>query len=77
VGPPEFGPGDAFVTDIFTFGGFEWAVPALALSVPGLLVILALMAQGVIGLVWLPYVRRSLRGLGVRDRRRQARRTPA
>jgi hypothetical protein len=48
------------------FGGIEWAVPALALGVPGVLLIVALLGQGLIGVFWLTYARRRLSGLGVR-----------
>jgi hypothetical protein len=47
----------------------EWAVPALVLSVPGLLLLLAVLAQAAGGLFWLPMVRRWLGGVGVRRRR--------
>jgi hypothetical protein len=42
------------------FGGFDWAVPSLVLTVPGLLLMIAILAQGAIGLAWLPVVRRRL-----------------
>lgn len=54
------------------FGGFEWVVPAALLAVPGLLLIVALLAQAAIGVVWLPMVRRHLAGVGLRRRRRGA-----
>jgi hypothetical protein len=47
----------------------EWAVPALLLSVPGLLLLLAVLAQAAGGLLWLPMVRRWLGGFGLRRRR--------
>ena len=81
-GPPEVdgaGPGDAFTVDEtfgsfdalgpVSFGGFEWAVPGLALSVPGLLLLLALAAQGGVGVFSLPFVRRWLGNFGLRRRR--------
>ena len=40
------------------FTGFEWAVPALVLSVPGLFLILVVAVQGAIGLAWIPVARR-------------------
>lgn len=46
------------------FGGFDWAVPSLVLTVPGLLLMIAILAQGMIGLAWLPVVRRRLGGDG-------------
>ena len=42
-----------------TFGGFEWAVPALVMSVPGILIILV-AAQMLMGIAWLPVARRWL-----------------
>jgi hypothetical protein len=48
------------------FGGFDWAVPSLVLSVPGLLLVLALSAQGGVGLLSIPFVRRKLGGFGLR-----------
>jgi hypothetical protein len=50
-----------------SFAGFEWAVPALVLTVPGILIVIAVVVQTMIGLVWLPVARRSLDG----DRRRR------
>jgi hypothetical protein len=50
-----------------TFDGFEWAVPALVLTVPGLLIVIAVLAQSLIGLAWLPVARRWLGN----DRRRR------
>ena len=46
-----------------------WAVPALVLSVPGLLLLLAVLAQAAGGLLWLPVARRWLGGFGLRRRR--------
>jgi hypothetical protein len=62
----EFALGAGFVA----FGGFDWAVPALVLTVPGLLLMIAIATQAAIGLAWLPVVRRWLGG----DRRRGMRR---
>jgi uncharacterized membrane protein YgcG len=42
------------------FDGFSWQVPALALSVPGLLVVLVVGLQVLGGLAWLPVVRRRV-----------------
>jgi hypothetical protein len=52
------------------FGGFEWVVPAILLTVPGLLLIVAIVGQAAIGAVWLPMVRRHLAGVGLRRQRR-------
>ena len=48
------------------FGGFDWAVPSLVLAGPGLLLILALLAQGGVGLFSIPFVRRWLGHFGLR-----------
>ena len=50
----------------------DWAVPAATLTVPGLLLILAVLAQMLGGLVWLPVARRWLGGFGLRRRRSKA-----
>jgi hypothetical protein len=50
-------------------GLIEWAVPSLALGVPGLLLILAVLAQAIVGTLWLPVIRRWLGTFGVRRRR--------
>jgi hypothetical protein len=61
--PPDvdFGPGlvgfDALV---------EFAIPSLVLTVPGMLLVIAVLLQGIVGAAWLPFVRRWLGGLGVR-----------
>ncbi len=51
------------------FGAIEWAVPAFALVVPSLLLMLAIGAQALVGILWVPFVRRWLGGVGVRRRR--------
>ena len=50
-----------------SLGIFRWAVPGLALSVPGLLVILAIAVQAAGGLAWLPLVRRKIGSSGTRS----------
>jgi hypothetical protein len=40
--------------------------------VPGLLLIVALLAQAAIGVIWLPMARRHLAGVGLRRRKREA-----
>jgi len=61
------GLGDIGVVGI---GGLvEWAVPALVLSVPGLLLLLAVLAQAAGALLWVPVARRWLGGFGLRRRR--------
>jgi len=71
VGFSGLGPIDGLVdVDVVGFDAMlEWAVPALLLSVPGLLLLLAVLAQAAGGLLWLPMVRRWLGGFGLRRRR--------
>jgi hypothetical protein len=66
----DTGEGSDIAVDIgpVAFGGFEWAVPALVLTVPGLLIVIV-TAQAIVGLTWLPIARRSLGA----DRRRRSR----
>jgi hypothetical protein len=47
----------------------DFAVPSLVLTVPGLLVMLAVLAQGFVGALWLPVARRWLGGFGLRRQR--------
>ena len=44
-------------------------MPSLVLSVPGLLLILAITAQGGVGILSMPFVRRWLGSFGLRRRR--------
>ena len=71
VGFSGLGPIDGLVDiDVVGFDALlEWAVPALVLSVPGLLLLIAVLAQTAGGLLWLPMVRRWLGGFGLRKRR--------
>ncbi len=64
---PDAGAGVQLDAGNVALGGFEWAVPALVLTVPGILIVIAVLVQALIGLAWLPLVRRSLDG----DRRRR------
>jgi hypothetical protein len=68
---PRGGPVDVLGGEV-GLAGFEWAVPALVLTVPGILLILAIAAQAAAGVLWLPVIRRWLGGLGVRRRRHDA-----
>lgn len=52
--------------------GFDWQIPGLVLSVPGLMVVVAVMLQLGGGLAWLPVIRRKLGTFGP-ARRRDAR----
>ncbi|HEY7132945.1 MAG TPA: Ig-like domain-containing protein [Candidatus Limnocylindrales bacterium] len=71
VGPLQAPPIDDLVdVNVVGLDGLiEWAVPSLILSVPGLLLILAVVAQAVVGTLWVPIVRRWLGTFGMRDRR--------
>ena len=46
---------------------FDWAVPGLVLSIPGMLLVLAIAGQAAGALAWLPLVRRRIGGFGLRD----------
>lgn len=70
---PDAGFGTFDGIDAVEIGGFDWAVPTLLLSVPGLLLILAVLAQGSAGLLSLPVVRRSLGSFGLGRRREESR----
>ncbi len=70
LGVPEDEPFGGLDSLTFVgFTGFDWAVPTLALSVPGLLLILAVGAQAGAGLFSIPFVRRWLGSFGLRRRR--------
>jgi hypothetical protein len=75
-GRPSTGTTDftSLTTRLAGFGGLlTWAVPSLVLSVPGLLLLLAVLAQVGSAAVWLPIVRRTFGAVGAGRRRRQAR----
>ena len=59
--------GDFDIDTSLAFADFEWAIPALVLTVPGVLLLLAVVAQALMGVLWLPVTRRWLGG----DRRRR------
>lgn len=50
---------------------FEWLIPSLVMSVPGLLVLLVIGAQLLAAAAWLPLVRRELGEFGLRSARRR------
>jgi hypothetical protein len=50
-------------------GMFLWAVPSLALSVPGVLVVVVILAQAAGGFAWLPVVRRKIGDFDLRKTR--------
>jgi len=43
-----------------TFGGIDWLVPGVVLTVPGLLLVLVVLLQAAGALAWVPVVRRRL-----------------
>jgi hypothetical protein len=51
-------------------GVLAWSYPALVLGVPGVLLIVAMIAQAAGALAWVPIVRRTLGGVGLRARTR-------
>jgi hypothetical protein len=55
--------------DLVGFDDIDWAVPALTLTVPGILLMLAVLAQLSASAVWLPFVRRWLGTFGFVGRR--------
>jgi hypothetical protein len=62
--------GDTSAQFVALFGrAFDWAVPGLLLSVPGMLLVLAIAAQAIGALAWLPLVRRRIGGFGLRPSR--------
>lgn len=63
--------GDELVGDTLV----EFVVPSLVFAVPGLLLMLAVIAQGLVGAAWLPVVRRWLGGFGIGRRRRASARS--
>jgi hypothetical protein len=61
----------AEVALVGSFGaGLEFLVPSFAVSVPGLLILLAVGVQLAGGAAWLPVVRRRLGEFGLFTRRR-------
>jgi hypothetical protein len=50
------------ISTLTRLDGIVWAVPTLALTVPGVLLVLAVMAQIAAGAAWMPIVRRKLGG---------------
>jgi hypothetical protein len=51
---------------------FEWLVPSVALTVPGVLLVGIILAQGAGALIWLPLIRRFRRGMTWRRATRPA-----
>jgi hypothetical protein len=68
-------------TALLDVGLVGWTVPALVLSVPGILVVIVVALQLIGGAAWLPIARRMLsrtsspRSGGRADRRRKGRRS--
>jgi hypothetical protein len=61
---------DVSLAAIAGLGTLTWAVPGLVLAVPGLLLVLAVLAQAVGGVLWLPVIRRRIGAFGLGGRRR-------
>jgi hypothetical protein len=61
---------DVSLAAMGSLGNLSWAVPSLVLAVPGLLLVLAVLAQAVGGVLWLPVIRRRIGSFGVGGRRR-------
>ena len=71
AGTAGSGPGiDVSLAAMDSLGNLSWAVPSLVLAVPGLLLVLAVLAQAVGGVLWLPVIRRRIGSFGVGSRRR-------
>ena len=64
--PADLGDIGLAAASLGGFGAFLWAVPSLALSVPGLLLVVAILAQAAGGLAWIPVARRKIGGFGLR-----------
>jgi hypothetical protein len=64
--PPIGGLDSAVSSVIVELGLAAWSVPAVAIGVPGLLVLVVVLLQLAGGAAWLPVVRRSLAGIGLR-----------
>jgi hypothetical protein len=62
VGLDPASQGDLTLTTsaMASLDGIVWAVPSLVLTVPGLLLVLAVLAQAAAGAAWLPVVRRKV-----------------
>jgi outer membrane biosynthesis protein TonB len=70
-GRDETGPFGVTDVGLVAFDGLDWAVPTLTVTVSGLLLMLAVLAQLSTGAIWLPIVRRWLGSFGVGRRRRR------
>jgi hypothetical protein len=53
---------DPDLATALALSGFEWAIPALVLTVPGIVLVLAILAQAIIGVLWVPVTRRWVGG---------------
>lgn len=71
-GPAAEHPIDLTAAVFTPFGDtFDWAVPGLVISVPGLLlIVVAILVQTLGALAWLPVVRRRIGGFGLGAGRR-------
>ena len=68
-GPTLGGVDGAVVSSFAALGLAGWTVPAVALGVPGLLVLVVVALQFAGAFAWLPVARRSLSGAGRKKRR--------
>ena len=76
INGPDRGGTVELDTSSITLAGFEWAVPALVLTVPGLLLLIAVAVETMIGLAWLPVARRWV-GRDEHTNRRRRRLNPS
>jgi hypothetical protein len=65
----DFGDVGLAAASLGGLGMFLWAVPSLVLSIPGVLVVVVILAQAVGGFAWLPLVKRKIGGFGLDHRR--------
>ena len=72
-GPAAIGALDDIGLAAASLGGLGlllWAVPSLALSVPGVLVVVVILAQAAGGFAWIPVVKRKIGGFEFRQQPR-------
>lgn len=60
VDPTDHGDLTLTMAGMASLDGIVWAVPSLALTVPGVLLVLAVLAQIAAGAAWVPVVRRKV-----------------
>lgn len=57
------------VGPLSAFGLFTWLIPGFFLGVPGLLIVVIVVAQAIGGAAFIPITRRALGGFGIRRSR--------